>query len=139
MVPPESFSIEAPHSSIDFCNGCDGGTQCESFSSKVLSCAEAVPKPSARARASAVRPHNLIVRTGFMIFLPPDVLLLLLPAFNRRMVGSYSDCLDDIFSDRVAASITCLLIPGRNRGSPPLYFDSASYTPSQSEGGGSAR
>src|ERR1019366_9060192 len=37
MVPPESFSTEAPHSSSAFCNGCDGGTQCESLSSKVLS------------------------------------------------------------------------------------------------------
>ncbi len=26
MVPPESFSIEAPQSSIAFCSGCDGGT-----------------------------------------------------------------------------------------------------------------
>src|ERR1700691_2192225 len=89
MVPPESFSIEAPHSSIDFCNGCDGGTQCESFSSKVLSCADAGPRLS--ASPSAARPQNLIVRTGFIIFLPPDILLLLLPAFNRRMVGSYSN------------------------------------------------
>ena len=41
MVPFEAFSIEAPQSSIAFCSGCDGGTQCERRSSKVLSCADA--------------------------------------------------------------------------------------------------
>src|SRR5580658_1256490 len=72
MVPPESFSIEAPHSSIDFCNGCDGGTQCESFSSKVLSCAEAVPIPIESARPSATRPQSLMWRVRCMMSLPAD-------------------------------------------------------------------
>ena len=39
MVPPEAFSTEPPQSSSAFCSGCDGGTQCDSLSSKVLSCA----------------------------------------------------------------------------------------------------
>src|SRR3984893_293402 len=64
MVPPDSFSIEAPHSSIDFCNGCDGGTQCESFSSKVLSCADAVPRLS--ARPSAARLPSIIWRVRYI-------------------------------------------------------------------------
>src|SRR5580692_12899596 len=68
MVPPESFSIEAPHSSIDFCNGCDGGTQCESFSSKVLSCADAVPRLSARPRA--IKPPSFIRHVRCMMVLP---------------------------------------------------------------------
>ena len=41
MVPPESFSTAAAQSSSDFCSGCEAGTQCEIFSSKVFSCAEA--------------------------------------------------------------------------------------------------
>ena len=41
MVPPEAFSTDAPQSSSAFCSGCDAGTQCDSFSSKVLSCANA--------------------------------------------------------------------------------------------------
>ena len=53
MVPLEAFSIEAPQSSIAFCSGCDGGTQCDSFSSKVLSCAAATPVPRAKIAPSA--------------------------------------------------------------------------------------
>src|SRR5664280_1810612 len=57
MVPPESFSTEAPHSSNAFCSGCDGGTQCESLSSKVLSWASVgVGAPIRAARAAAQRP-----------------------------------------------------------------------------------
>src|ERR1700727_3344965 len=41
MVPPDSFSTPAPQSSSAFCSGCDAGTQCDSFSSQVLSCASA--------------------------------------------------------------------------------------------------
>src|SRR5664279_863066 len=56
MVPPESFSTEAPQSSSAFCSGCDGGTQCESLSSKVLSWASAaVGAPIRAARAAAHR------------------------------------------------------------------------------------
>src|SRR6202795_3299013 len=105
MVPPDSFSIEAPHSSIDFCNGCDGGTQCESFSSKVLSCADAVPR--LRARPSAIKPPSFIWRVRCMMVLPAGRLLstrlatfglatfglaaFRLAAFNRRKLRAYSD------------------------------------------------
>ena len=41
MVPPDAFSTAAPQSSSAFCSGCDAGTQCDSLSSKVFSCAEA--------------------------------------------------------------------------------------------------
>ena len=41
MVPPDAFSTAAPQSSSAFCSGCDAGTQCEIFSSKVFSCANA--------------------------------------------------------------------------------------------------
>src|SRR3954454_2981372 len=37
MVPPEAFSTAAPQSSSAFCKGCEAGTQCDSFSSKVFS------------------------------------------------------------------------------------------------------
>src|SRR3954468_5995872 len=52
MVPFEAFSTEAPHSSSAFCSGCEGGTQCASFSSKVLSCAIAPLAQSANAATS---------------------------------------------------------------------------------------
>src|SRR5580698_8468275 len=90
MVPPESFSIEAPHSSIDFCNGCDGGTQCESFSSKVLSCANAGPRLSARARARVTKPPSFSRQIQFIIFLP-ILFGLSFPTFKRRKLGSYSN------------------------------------------------
>src|ERR1700682_585406 len=51
MVPFEAFSTEAPHSSSALCSGCAGGTQCEIFSSKVLSWANA---DGAAASASPV-------------------------------------------------------------------------------------
>src|SRR5882724_10925098 len=53
MVPFEAFSIEAPQSSSAFCSGCDGGTQWERRSSKVLSCANAVPAHNAMTAPSA--------------------------------------------------------------------------------------
>src|ERR1700722_8192516 len=46
IVPPDSFSTAAPQSSNAFCSGCDAGTQCDSFSSKVLSCASAGVTPA---------------------------------------------------------------------------------------------
>src|SRR5580704_13617682 len=102
MVPPESFSIEAPHSSIDFCNGCDGGTQCESLSSKVLSCAAAVLR--LRARPSAARLQNLILQAGFMF--PPQGIfrsgcghLIAERSARTAIIGN------DILSDREAALI----------------------------------
>src|SRR4029078_6519286 len=48
MVPFDAFSTDAPHSSIAFWSGCDGGTQCESLRSKVLSCASAADAPISR-------------------------------------------------------------------------------------------
>src|SRR5450631_737095 len=68
MVPPDSFSTEAPHSSSAFCNGCDGGTQCESLSSKVLSWARVgVGAPIRAASAAAQRPAE---KRDSMEFLP---------------------------------------------------------------------
>src|ERR1044072_4765975 len=52
MVPPDAFSTAAPQSSSAFCNGCDAGTQCDSFSSKVFSCASAGDTRAANSTAS---------------------------------------------------------------------------------------
>ena len=41
MVPPDSFSTAAAQSSSAFCSGCEAGTQCDIFRSKVFSCANA--------------------------------------------------------------------------------------------------
>src|SRR5260221_9028249 len=54
MVPPEAFSTAAPQSSSAFCSGCDAGTQCDSFSSKVFSCANAGVTPAASSNANNV-------------------------------------------------------------------------------------
>src|SRR2546422_7724031 len=57
MVPFDAFSTEAPHSSIAFCSGCDGGTQCESLSSTGLSwVSPAQGQASASAAPSANAP-----------------------------------------------------------------------------------
>jgi len=53
MVPFDAFSTDAPHSSIAFCSGCVGRTQCESLSSKVLSCASAADAATDSAAAAA--------------------------------------------------------------------------------------
>src|ERR1700738_5179840 len=53
MVPPDSFSTAAPQSSSAFCNGCDAGTQCDSFSSKVFSCASAGVEAGVTVAASS--------------------------------------------------------------------------------------
>src|SRR5580692_5181749 len=114
MVPPESFSIEAPHSSIDFCNGCDGGTQCESLSSKVLSCADAAPRLRARpsARPRAIKPPSLIWRVRCMMVLPAGRLLSTrlahsdlphLIAENSRRTATIE--INTVETDRVAALI----------------------------------
>src|SRR5882672_481956 len=68
MVPPESFSTEAPHSSNAFCNGCDGGTQCESLSSKVFSWAIVRVDPPIRAANAAAQTHA--AKRNIMEFLP---------------------------------------------------------------------
>ena len=52
MVPPESFSTAAAQSSSDFCRGCEDGTQCEIFRSKVFSCANAGVTPAASSSAN---------------------------------------------------------------------------------------
>src|SRR6185312_4189041 len=54
MVPPEAFSTAAPQSSSDFCSGCEAGTQCEIFSSKVFSWASAGVTPAASSSAKNV-------------------------------------------------------------------------------------
>src|ERR1051326_9207527 len=54
MVPPEAFSTAAPQSSIAFCSGCEAGTQCEIFNSKVFSCANAGVTLAASSNAKNV-------------------------------------------------------------------------------------
>ena len=54
MVPPEAFSTAAPQSSSDFCSGWEAGTQCEIFSSKVFSCANAGVTLAASSNAKNV-------------------------------------------------------------------------------------
>src|SRR3954470_8390274 len=54
MVPPDSFSTAAPQSSSAFCSGCDAGTQCDTFSSKVFSCANAGVTAAATSSAKNV-------------------------------------------------------------------------------------
>src|ERR1043166_7008535 len=52
MVPPDAFSTAAPQSSSAFCSGWEAGTQCDSFSSKVFSCASAGDTKAANNTAS---------------------------------------------------------------------------------------
>src|SRR5664279_4476561 len=54
MVPPDAFWTAAPQSSSAFCSGCDAGTQCDSFSSKVFSCANAGVTLAANSNAKNV-------------------------------------------------------------------------------------
>src|SRR4051794_22087081 len=54
MVPPDSFSTAAPQSSSAFCSGCEAGTQCDSLSSKVFSCANAGVTLAANSNAKNV-------------------------------------------------------------------------------------
>jgi hypothetical protein len=68
IVPPDSFSTSAPQTSSAFCKGCDGGTQCDSLSSKVFSCAMAAPEPIIAATAAA---QTEIVKRAFMTMLLP--------------------------------------------------------------------
>src|SRR5260221_5741267 len=66
MVPPDAFSTAAPQSSSAFCSGCDAGTQCDSFSSKVFSCANAGVTLAASSNANKVflidivSPHDIM-------------------------------------------------------------------------------
>ena len=62
MVPFEAFSMSSAQSWIAFCSGCDGGTQCDSFSSNVLSSAEAAPAPSAKAIIAALQNTSGCIR-----------------------------------------------------------------------------
>src|SRR5580700_5071988 len=87
MVPFEAFWMSSPQSSIAFCSGCDGGTQCDSFSSKVLSCADAVPRPS--ASPSAARPQNFKWRVPSIGVSPCDLVANRTVPFNRRTAGLY--------------------------------------------------
>src|SRR5580704_9629236 len=66
MVPPDAFSTAAPQSSSAFCSGCEAGTQCEIFSSKVFSCANAGVTLKASSNANnaflidIVSPHDML-------------------------------------------------------------------------------
>ena len=46
------LSTALPQSSRAFCSGCEAGTQCEIFSSKVFSCANAGVTPAASSSAN---------------------------------------------------------------------------------------
>src|SRR5580700_11949906 len=87
MVPFEAFWMSSPQSSIAFCNGCDGGTQCDSFSSKVLSCADAVPRP--RASPSAARLQSFKWRVPSIRVSPCDLVVNRTLPFNRRTARLY--------------------------------------------------
>src|SRR5271157_3968620 len=91
MVPFEAFWMSSPQSSIAFCNGCDGGTQCDNFSSKVLSCADAVPKLSTSASASpnAARPQSFKWRVPSIGVSPCDLVANRTFPFNRRTARLY--------------------------------------------------
>jgi hypothetical protein len=59
----------ATQSSRDFCSGCDAGTQCETFKSKVLSCASAglTLAASSKARqAFLITRLSLFSKPGFV-------------------------------------------------------------------------
>src|ERR1700732_1831489 len=90
MVPFEAFWMSSPHCSIAFCNGCDGGTQCDSFSSKVLSCADAVPRPS--ASPSAASPQSFKWRVPSIGVSPCDLVANRTFPFNRRKERLYMIC-----------------------------------------------
>src|ERR1700722_4357519 len=87
MVPFEAFWMSSPQSSIAFCSGCDGGTQCDSFSSKVLSCADAVPRPS--ASPSAASPQSFKWRVPSIGVSPCDLVANRTFPFNRRKKRLY--------------------------------------------------
>src|SRR5580698_10483470 len=89
MVPFEAFWMSSPQSSIAFCNGCDGGTQCDSFSSKVLSCADAVPRPRPSASPSAASPQSFKWRVPSIGVSPCDLVANRTVPFNRRKAGLY--------------------------------------------------
>ena len=67
MVPPDSFSTAAPQSSSAFCSGCDAGTQCDNFRSKVFSCANAGVTLAASSSANNVFLIDIfsLVASGF--------------------------------------------------------------------------
>src|SRR5262249_45031906 len=102
MVPPDAFSTSAPQSSIAFCNGCVGGTQCESLSSTVLSSAEAAPIPSARPRNTA--PHRISIRR-IVSSRYCDWLHFELFPFKRISLGVYRNC-----SASVSGGAYCLRV-----------------------------
>src|ERR1700686_898532 len=87
MVPFEAFWMSSPQSSIAFCSGCDGGTQCDSFSSKVLSCADAVPRPS--VSPSAASPQSIKWRVTSIGVSPCDLVANRTFPFNRRKSALY--------------------------------------------------
>src|SRR5690348_5907785 len=93
MVPPDSFSTSAPHSSSDFCSGCDGGTQCEIFRSNVFSCASAAPEPIIPATAAV---QMIPVKRAFMTaFLPLVVVVWSEQFFFRYSAECEGRCKED--------------------------------------------
>src|ERR1700693_3913044 len=90
MVPFEAFWMSSPHCSIAFCSGCDGGTQCDSFSSEGLSCADAVPKLS--TSPSAARPQSFKWRVPSIGVSPCDLVANRTFPFNRRTARLYMIC-----------------------------------------------
>src|ERR1700686_5386419 len=87
MGPFEAFWMSSPQSSIAFCSGCEGGTQCDSFSSKVLSCADAVPRPS--VSPSAASPQSFKWRVPSIGVSPCDLVANRTFPFNRRKSALY--------------------------------------------------
>src|SRR6185503_21315003 len=113
MVPPDSFSTSAPHSSSAFCKGCDGGTQCDSFSSKVFSCASAAPEPIIAATAAA---QTEIVKRAFMIAFLPLRMLSRATNYFRYSAGYDAGCKEDrLRSNYLAAASRDPRVPGRGR------------------------
>src|ERR1700731_1801582 len=76
MLPFDSFSTEEPQSSRAFCSGCVGGTQCESLSSNVFSCALA----RSVVAANRARPLAAATSTARVAARWPDGMGLLLGA-----------------------------------------------------------
>src|SRR5258706_934728 len=102
MVPPEAFSTAAPQSSRAFCSGCDAGTQCDSFSSKVFSCANAGVTPAASSNANNV-------------FLIDNVSLYNIGGFNGPLRALLYDII--IKARTAATSASCYVQAYNNQGS----------------------
>ena len=65
-MPPDALLTDAIHSSIAFCSGWDGGTQCDRRSATGLSCATAV-KGRAHANVSDSKSFESFIRSSHTI------------------------------------------------------------------------